>query len=240
VLTAVAGPATAGTGRGAGLVDRVASDLRQRILAGELAPGTRLPSESELARDVGVSRTVVREAVSRLRAAGVVRTEQGRGSFVLDVAPPTGTTRFEVRTVTDLVRLMELRVAVESEAAARAADRGTAASHAAIGQAMAVFERATRDPARLVEADFAFHLAIAEASQNPYVVDLLQDLGPRAIMLHRSQLGEDSSALDPAHLGRLLHEHTSVLDAVVRRDAEAARAAMGVHLRRSLAALTSP
>jgi GntR family transcriptional regulator, transcriptional repressor for pyruvate dehydrogenase complex len=232
--------AAPGTARGAGLVDRVASDLRQCILAGELAPGTRLPSESELARDVGVSRTVVREAVSRLRAAGVVRTEQGRGSFVLDVAPPTGATRFEVRMVIDLVRLMELRVAVESEAAARAADRGTAASHAAISQALAVFERATRDPARLVEADFAFHLAVAEASQNPYVVDLLQDLGPRAVMLHRSQLGEDSSALDPDHLGRLLHEHTSVHDAVVRRDAEAARAAMGVHLRRSLAALTPP
>lgn len=222
---------------GAGLVERVAASLRQRILAGELAPGARLPSESDLTRELGVGRGVVREAVARLRAAGVVTTEQGRGSFVLDAAPPRQAGRFEVRTVADLARLMELRVAVEPEAAGWAAERATPAALAAVEEAWAAFTRAVDDPARVVAADVAFHLAVAEAGGNPYVVDLLQDLGPRAVLLHRSQLGEDSTPLDPPHRDLLVHEHASVRDAVVRGDAEGARAAMRVHLLRSLAAL---
>ncbi|RMI08791.1 FadR/GntR family transcriptional regulator [Cellulomonas triticagri] len=219
------------------LVDRVASTLRHRILAGELPVGAKLPSEAELTADLGVSRPVVREAVARLRAAGVVETHQGRGSYVLDPGEPARPDRFDVRTTADLRHLMELRVALEQEAAALAARRRTPAQQAAVGAALDAFVRAVDDPARLVEADFAFHLAVAEAGGNPLLVGLLHDVGPRAILLHRTQLGERDSAGDPEHRALLVHEHRSVADAVARGDVDAARAAMAVHLRRSLAAL---
>lgn len=220
-----------------GLVDRVTSALRHRVLAGEILAGAKLPSESELAGEFGVSRTVVREAVSHLRAAGVVETQQGRGSFVLDLAGGPSAVRFDVRSQRDLVHLMELRIAVEPEAAGLAARRRSAGHRASLDEAMAAFVRSVEDPSRVVLADFAFHLSVAEASRNPFVVELVQDIGPRAILLHRSQLGADDSAADAEHLQLLIHEHRSIHQAIVRADPEAARSAMQVHLRRSLSAL---
>lgn len=219
------------------LVDALASVLRHRILSGELAAGSRLPSEAALSAEFEVSRTVVREAVSRLRAAGVVDTQQGRGSFVLEVPAPERAAAFQIRSRSDLVHLMELRIAVESETAGLAAQRLTPSRRAEITAALDAFTRAGENPARVVEADFAFHLALAEASQNPYLVELLHSIGPRAIMLHRTQLGDADAVTDADHLAVLVHEHRSIHDAVLRGDPEAARAAMQVHLRRSLAAL---
>lgn len=227
------GPAT-------GLSEDLAATLRRRILGEELLPGSKLPSESELAGEFAVSRTVVREAISRLRAAGVVETFQGRGTFVLAVhdEAPAGT-GFAVASRADLARLMELRIAVETESAALAAQRLSTPRRAALDRALASFEAVRGHPERVVGADFAFHLAVAQASENPYLIEVLQSLGPRAIMLHRSQLGTDDAADDAAHLELLAHEHRAIHEAVSRGDTDAARAAMRVHLARSLAALGS-
>lgn len=223
--------------RGGGLVDHLASTLRQRILTGQLAAGVKLPSESELMAEFGVGRGVVREAVARLRAAGVVETHRGSGSYVLAATEPGHAARFEVATAQDLAHLMELRIAVEADSAALAAQRLTASTRASLRAAMAGFAALPDHPERIVAADFAFHLAVAEASGNRYIVELLTSIGPRAIMLHRSQLGEHDAAADPEHLRLLTYEHQAVHDAVQRGDADGARAAMRSHLRRSLAAL---
>jgi len=221
-----------------GLVDALAGALKTRILAGELPAGSKLPSESGLAADYDVSRTVVREAVSRLRAAGLVDTMQGRGSYVLAVTEPDeANDRFPIRGWADLVHLMELRVAVESEAAGLAAERRTSAQLAVITRGLDGFSRVTGHPERLVEADFAFHAAIADASGNPFLAGLLDAIGPRAIMLHRTQLTAGTDATDADHLQLLMYEHGAIRDAIARGDGQAARAAMAVHLRRSQAAL---
>ena len=220
-----------------GLVDALAGALKTRILAGELLAGSKLPSESGLAADYDVSRTVVREAVSRLRAAGLVDTMQGRGSYVLAVTEPEANDRFPIRGWADLVHLMELRVAVESEAAGLAAERRTSAQLAVITRGLDGFSRVTGHPERLVEADFAFHAAIADASGNPFLAGLLDAIGPRAIMLHRTQLTAGTDATDADHLQLLMYEHGAIRDAIARGDGQAARAAMAVHLRRSQAAL---
>jgi len=220
-----------------GLVDALAGALKTRILAGELPAGSKLPSESGLAADYDVSRTVVREAVSRLRAAGLVDTMQGRGSYVLAVTEPEANDRFPIRGWADLVHLMELRVAVESEAAGLAAERRTSAQLAVITRGLDGFSRVTGHPERLVEADFAFHAAIADASGNPFLAGLLAAIGPRAIMLHRTQLTAGTDATDTDHLQLLMYEHGAIRDAIARGDEQAARAAMVVHLRRSQAAL---
>jgi GntR family transcriptional regulator, transcriptional repressor for pyruvate dehydrogenase complex len=220
------------------LAHRVVAGLKDRILAGELAPGARLPSENELIETYGVSRTVVREAVTRLRAEGLVETFQGRGSFVLAVPEPSSFTveASAIRSHHDVLAMVDFRLGIESETAALAARRRTDVDAAAITEAMAAFTDAGREGA--VEADFAFHLAVARATHNRFYVDLLESLGPMMVMLPRTRLGDEFSMTDAAHVERVQREHDNVAAAVLAGDAETARAAMRVHLgntRRRLA-----
>jgi len=212
------------------LAQRVVDGLKDRILTGELEPGAKLPSEAELIAAYGVSRTVVREAVSRLQAEGLVETFQGRGSFVLTVPGPS-TFSLEssaIRTHRDVLAMLDFRLGVESEAAALAAARVTPETVVAIEGALAAFGEA--GPEGAVEADFAFHRAVAEATGNRFYVDLLDALGPMMIMLPRTRLPDAYSMTDAAHVDRVRREHEQVAAAVVAGDVETARAAMRVHL----------
>lgn len=220
------------------LAHRVVTGLKDRILAGDLAPGARLPSENELIEEYAVSRTVVREAVTRLRAEGLVETFQGRGSFVLAVPEPSSFTveSSAIRSHHDVLAMVDFRLGIESESAALAAQHHTDADTTAISRAMSAFTDAGREGA--VEADFAFHLAVARATQNRFYVDLLESLGPMMIMLPRTRLGEEFSMTDAGHVERVQREHDNVAAAVLAGDSETARAAMRVHLgntRRRLA-----
>jgi GntR family transcriptional regulator, transcriptional repressor for pyruvate dehydrogenase complex len=208
----------------------VVAGLKDKILAGDLAPGAKLPSESELIEEYAVSRTVVREAVTRLRAEGLVETHQGRGSFVLAV-PESSSFHVEssaIRTQADVLAMLDFRIGVESEAAALAALHHTALDAAAIEEALAGFTRAGHEGA--VEADFAFHLAVARATGNRFYVDLLGSLGPMMIMLPRTRLSEAYSMTDATHVERVQREHDNVAAAVLAGDVETARAAMRLHL----------
>lgn len=206
---------------------RVVADLKDRILAGELPPGAKLPSESELIARYQVSRTVIREAVSRLAAEGLVETFQGRGSFVLSVPPPSTFTveSAAIRNHHDVLAMIDFRIGVECEAAALAAQRITPAGGRAITTAMDAI--LTSPPERAVEEDFAFHHAIAGATDNRFYVELIDALGPMTIMLQRTRLDDDSAE---AHAVRLHREHQAVAAAVLAGDADLARAAMRVHL----------
>jgi GntR family transcriptional regulator, transcriptional repressor for pyruvate dehydrogenase complex len=218
-----------------GLVERV----KERILAGELAPGDRLPTESALAEEFGVSRTVVREAVSRLQAAGLVETFQGRGSFVLSL-PATEAFSIDasrVRTHADVLDLIDLRVGLEVEAAGLAATRRTAHQLKAVERALSDYKRLGDRPDGGVEADYAFHLKVAAASGNPFVTELLGSLGPAMIMLPRTRLDAAYTVSDATHLTRVTLEHENVFLAVERQDPEAGRAATRLHLSNSRARL---
>ena len=220
------------------LAQRVVDGLKDRILSGDLVPGAKLPSEAELIAAYGVSRTVVREAVSRLQAEGLVETFQGRGSFVLAVPEPS-TFSLEssaIRTHHDVLAMLDFRLGVESEAAALAAARVTPDSALAIEAAMEQFVAAGHEGA--VEADFAFHRAVADATGNRFYVELLDALGPMMIMLPRTRLGEAYSMTDATHVDRVRREHEQVAAAVVAGDVETARAAMRVHLGNTRRRLT--
>ncbi|MFC7587290.1 FadR/GntR family transcriptional regulator [Nonomuraea antimicrobica] len=123
---------------GRGLAYELVERLKARILAGEIAPGQRLPTESSLIQEFGVSRTVVREAVSRLQAAGLVETFQGRGSFVLALPPSTAFSveAAQVRTHRDVLDMIDFRIGVESEAAGLAAERRTEPQLKAVERAL--------------------------------------------------------------------------------------------------------
>jgi GntR family transcriptional regulator, transcriptional repressor for pyruvate dehydrogenase complex len=221
-----------------GLADQIVEDLKRRILDGGIAPGEKLPGENSLVEEFGVSRTVVREAVSRLQAAGLVETFQGRGSFVLEVPERTPGLR-EVRSHRDVLDLMDFRIGVESEAAGLAAVRRTDHQLKGIERALDDFRRVGDDPGRSVAADFAFHLKVAVASGNRFYSDLIGELGPMMIMLPRTRLDPAYEMSDPDHLTRVVHEHENILAAIARTDPEAARAAMRVHLSSTRHRLTT-
>ena len=212
------------------LAQRVVAGLKDKIFAGELPPGRKLPSETELVDEFGVSRTVVREAVTRLRAEGLVETFQGRGSFVLAVPEPSSFTveSTALRTHRDVLDMIDFRLGVESETAALAAARIDETGSDTIHAALAAFLAAA--PEQAVEADYLFHRAVAVVSGNRFCLELLDSLGPMMIMLPRTRLGDEYSMTDAGHVARVQREHDDIAAAVLAGDQDTARAAMRVHL----------
>jgi GntR family transcriptional regulator, transcriptional repressor for pyruvate dehydrogenase complex len=213
--------------------EELVAALRRRIVEGEIAPGEKLPSENELIAEHGVSRTVVREAVTRLRADGLVRTRRGAGSFALTppAEPGGGWPARPVRTLADRRALLELRTGVESEAAALAAVRRGASDLAALRDALEGFEAAVEAPAAALAHDFAFHRAVAAAAASPYLLELIEALGPTMIAMPRPRL-------EAAAASAAVAEHAAVLTAIEAGEERAAAAAMRMHLmgsRRRLA-----
>lgn len=221
--------------RSRSLAQQLVLDLTQQIHGGELRPGEKLPTESEIVRVRGVSRTVVREAISRLQASGLVETRHGIGTFVLE--PPEGSSlgidAATLVTVRDIVAVLELRISLETEAAALAAMRRTDADLQRIREALLAFDAAIEADEQCVSADIAFHLAIGEATHNRYFVDFMLQLGktiiPRA-RLNASQLLDGNRV---EYLRRVNREHEDIYNGIRRSDPEAARAAMRTHLANS-------
>ena len=214
------------------LAQGVVEAFTSSIQAGTLKPGEKLPTESLIMEMHGVSRTVVREAISHLQAAGLVQTRHGIGTFVLEPQPANIFSSDTIRTIGDVLAILELRISLETEAAWLAATRR---SDEQVQQMDAALKRivAAQDRAGAVESDKAVHLLIAQATGNRYFVDILSDLGntiiPRA-RLDSAQLAHD----DPvAYQERVNREHDDIYRAILRKDAEAARAAMRMHLSNS-------
>lgn len=207
--------------------------LTARITEGVIRPGERLPTENELAATYGVSRTVVREAVSRLKAAGLVETQHGRGSFVLARPSTTGFGPVPGEpTLHDVLDLLDFRTGVEVEAAALAASRRTDHHLDGLREALEHFAAARDHPSTAVHADFRFHLRIALATGNRYFSDLLSSFGPSMIVMPRERLHPGRP-----DFARIVAEHENIYAAVERQDAEGARAAVRVHLANSRARL---
>ena len=208
-----------------------------------LTPGTKVPSEAQLSRGYEVSRTVVREAVSQLRAEGLVETFQGRGSFIAATPGAAGGRADDGGIVLPARRsardVMELRLAIECEAAALAARRRTRAQIEVLDRALADLRRAVRTGGSVVGPDWAIHMAVTVASGNPLLIGVMEGLGAQSVLRHRASL-DDVDLVDPEHGALLVHEHAAIRDAVVRGDADAARSAVRVHLGRSLASLPRP
>jgi GntR family transcriptional regulator, transcriptional repressor for pyruvate dehydrogenase complex len=214
------------------LTAAVTRALSARIDAAELRPGDRLPTERELMGAYGVSRTVVREAISGLRAEGLVVTHQGKGAFVTRDGARAAfrITEADVVTLQDVVRVMELRIGLEAEAAALAALRRTDAQLEPMRAALAEMEEAVEASDASVAADLRFHVALAEATGNGYFAELLRQLGPPLIPRARVDTFRHDPAARRAYLRRVNQEHEQILRAVEAHDADAARAAMRVHL----------
>ncbi|WP_296256187.1 MULTISPECIES: FadR/GntR family transcriptional regulator [unclassified Pseudomonas] len=214
------------------LATDLVTDLSQRILMGSIAPGEKLPSESEIVRQHGVSRTVVREAISKLQASGLVETHQGRGTFVLQRSEPRSM-RLNIETAFSVRHIIELRMGLEVQAVALAAQRRTPAQWAAMRRALDDYQDLLAKEDSCVEADRRFHLLIAEATGNPYFFEILHNLGSAVIPRSRIASAERAGASLTHHAYLANLEHEAILAAIRRQDPDAARAAMWTHLSNS-------
>lgn len=211
------------------LAQGVVEALTQRILLGQLKPGEKLPSESSIVLEHGVSRTVVREAISKLQASGLVETRHGIGTFVLAQHAQQGL-RLHVDTVASVRNMLELRLGLEVQAVALAALRRSDEQLAHMRQAL---DASLANNDSCVEEDKRFHQLIAEATGNTFFTEIMLHLG--SAMIPRTQVkGAERGGADFAKLGQLANlEHEAIFNAIKRQDPDAARAAMVLHLTNS-------
>lgn len=211
------------------LAQQLVLDLSRRILAGELPAGSKLPTEQAFTEARGVSRTVVREAMSRLQAEGLVETRRGIGTFVVDTTRPGDfqDSQGEKGTAHDAVARIELRLSLEVEGAALAAQRATPsqllALRKALDQANAVGPL-HKDSNRI---EFEFHLQIALCTGNSFFIDAMTHVG-------NTQIEAVQPTVDPQQRMRQAREREQICAALERGDAEVARAAMRLHLTNCL------
>ncbi len=214
------------------LVTMVIEALREQITSGALKIGERLPSEAAMTQQYNVSRTVIREAVSALKSDSLVSSRQGAGVFVQSNQLPANFPWGDSERISSIIETLELRAAAEIEAAGLAAIRRSPAQEELIVEAHHEFERQIKAGKPTAAADVAFHLAIADATNNPRFRDFLELLGknfiPRA--MHPEGKADESSK---AFLQQIQDEHKRIADAIGARDEDAAREAMRIHLKGS-------
>ncbi len=226
----------AGYGNRRRLAEQVADQLSARIREGVLEPGDQLPTEAALVADLGVSRSVVREAIATLRSDGFVEPRQGKGVFVVDWASrqPFRMDARRIHDPADLFAVLELRREVESGAAALAAARRTDTELGHLEDCLADMAAAS-DGNAASDADVAFHAAVADATHNAYYRRLTQYLDCQlrvAVAASHRPPGYPQN-----HGEAILEEHRRILEAIRLRDSEGARAAVRFHLNQVIARL---
>lgn len=217
------------------LADDVANEMRRRVLLGEVKPGQRLPTGAELATSFGVSMSVIREAMSRLKHDGLIQIIQGVGAFV----SAQGKARaFRLDSAAgahpDLGRIFELRQAVEGEAARLAAVRRTDTHLHDMRAALADMEQAVSAGEDGARADARFHQLVAEATGNPLFADMY------AFLSSHIGMAIETARINSAHRGtwREAHdEHLRIFAALEAGCADKARQAILDHIRNSASRL---
>lgn len=216
------------------LAQQLMAVLSDRIRTGQLSHGDRLPTESQLMAEQGLSRTVVREAISGLNAAGLVETRHGIGTFIL--GPSIGALQidvFAIKTTRGVLDVLELRIALEVESAGLAAHRRSDAQLAEMRSTLDELNDKSTHGKAAASADFRFHLCIAQASGNRYFADIVQSLGGGIIPRSRINSTAVARGDQANYTHRLQYEHEAIYSAIARRDLEGARVAMYLHLIRS-------
>ena len=211
------------------LSEQLYEEILRLIISGEFQENAKLPTELELAGRFAVSRTIVREALAKLKDDGLVVSRQGSGSFVKRRPDQTVLRFAPLGSISDMQRCFEFRVVLEREAAYFAALRGDAGTIAPIKKALDRLEDAVHTGQLGVDADFELHLAIAQAAQNRFFVSTLASL--RTSVSFGMNLTRTLSLARPIdRLQAVQAEHVAVFLAIRDHDPEQARAAMQRHI----------
>jgi GntR family transcriptional repressor for pyruvate dehydrogenase complex len=211
------------------LYEQIVQQIEDSILKGTLKAGDQLPSERDLALKFGVSRTAVREAVKALHEKGLVEAYSGRGTFITNGTSQAVTQSINLMMKFDQAEgsenLAEVRQILEPEIAALAATRIQEPQLALMREAFSVMNSALKDPDAYIEADLDFHLALAEAAENPLILSLLDSI---VGLLREQRLKIFFHESGPE---RGQYHHARILAAIEKRDPEASRSAMREHLK---------
>ena len=215
-------------GRAPSVTEEAIDKIRERIVSGAWGPGVRLPQESELAAELGLSRTSLREAVRALSQLRVLEVRQGDGTYVSSLEPDlllesTGFISHLLLGDTE-IELYEVRRILEAAAAALAAGRIDEQEKAQLAQILQRM-RDVQSVEELVEADVAFHAVIAKAAGNGVLASLLASLSTRTMRIRLWHGRAASGALDETR-----EEHRRIYEAIAAGDPELARAAATAHI----------
>lgn len=215
------------------IYQQIVDQISRMIREGALRPGDRLPPERQLAEAFGVSRAAVREALSALSMSGLLEVRPGEGTFIRGAAPegligPLATLLTVERDEALGRELLEIRVALEAESSFLAARRWEPEDLAAIETALQAMEEEHRSGRLGAAADWQFHYAIAAASGNGLLLQIMRMLSEsmrESLEAYRRRL-----LRIPSMGERLLAEHRGILEAIRDRDAPLARERMRAHI----------
>lgn len=212
------------------LASQVAVKLIAHIRQDALVAGTRLPSETRMARHFRVSRTVVRQAIALLKVDGIVSTRRGSGAFIEKnlVSGDPRDERLTDKSIQSLLHMIEVRRGLEAETAALAASRRTPAQLAGLEQALRRIEQAVASGVSGVEEDVAFHVCIAQATGNPYWMKFVQMFAQpirSAVTVTRANEARRSD-----FSAQVCREHEKILCAIAAGDTDMARQAAADHM----------
>ena len=219
------------------LTGALVNSLRQKIIEGNYPAGTKLPTAREIELQAGVSRSVVREAIASLKAEKLIISRQGIGVFVANTANerPFEINSEEFASVEKAIQILELRMAVELEMSAMAALNRTPAQLGTINRCLTEFEDKRHQGDDAVKEDMALHLAIADASGNPYFSRFIEYIGTGAIPARELVSRQSEHVADmESYLKILFDEHQAIVNAIARQDENGAREAVRQHLGSSL------
>jgi GntR family transcriptional repressor for pyruvate dehydrogenase complex len=217
------------------LTREIAERIADEIATARLPPGAKLPTEQEMVAAMGVSRTVIREAVAALRAQGLIVTRQGAGAFVAADADrrPFQLAIDGLPSIAEVLDVMELRASVEVAAAGLAAERAVPAARRRVASALQAIDAALDRGESAIAEDFAFHRAIAAATGNPQFAHFLEYLGRFIIPRQSIRVAAHRPEGQRAYLETFQREHAAISTAIAERDVDAAREAMRSHLMNS-------
>lgn len=211
------------------LSDQLYGQIFEQIVSGRLKIGDQLPSEKEICERFGVSRPVVREALLRLRADGLVTAHQGLGTFVSHQPAARIESFARAEDVASYLRCQEVRVALEGDAARLAAERRTEEQMIAIDEAHDRFNKSVDAGVLNAEDDLAFHKSVVVAAGNDFYAQVLEQIHEALIGFMRLSLSLTRTG-SKQRAQRVVDEHAAVVEAIREQDAERARVAMQFHL----------
>jgi GntR family transcriptional repressor for pyruvate dehydrogenase complex len=212
------------------LVEAVAEQISAMIAAGHFRPGDRLPTEAELGHQLGVGRSTLREALKSLALAGLIETRRSAGTFVSESYSDFLSNRLNMALIfseRELSDIVEVRYGLEGQTAALAAERVTTAQKDKLAELVLAIEEPIQDPTQAADADMAFHVVIAEASQNQLLLNLI--LSIRSLIYDYIKFGYTHQI----HTDMNNAEHQCILETIQAGQSREARQAMLDHLASS-------
>jgi GntR family transcriptional repressor for pyruvate dehydrogenase complex len=215
------------------IYEQIAEQIKEQIVSGKLPPGHKLPSTRELTELYQVGRSTMREALSMLKAMGLIEIRQGEGCFVRSVdALEMDVPRFEhlFTSLESVVELLEARYSLEVANAGLAAAKHTEADMAALESVLSDMDSELDTESVGEEQDMRFHLTLAQATHNSIMVKLLETISAQvALTIRETRRVRLYGNKEIAR--QLWQEHKAIADAVAARDPERAQAAMAYHLK---------